>query len=223
METTAVQSQSATHTTPRPSANTRLDKILYRTDSLTYDYKSKDGDTVHLEYKSTVLAASSDSATQTSAKKPYLMSPDEAERFRSGLNDALMAYKEQLIKSISDPNGVLKTGDGNDAELAALEASIPEYWNADNTSQRIVDFATSFLSSFTGENSDFFKRIKDAIEEGFKQAKDMLGELPGAVGKLVNKTYELTMDKLDKIERDLAAGGKQENAQAAQESFRAVA
>jgi hypothetical protein len=218
METTAIQSQNPT-VYPQNNSSANTEKIAYRSESLTFDYKSKDGDTVHLEYQQTSLSIASDSA---SSKKPYLMSPEQAEKFRTGLKNELLAYKEQLIKSITDPNGVQSAKPGEDAEVSALEAAMPEYWNAENTSQRIVDFATSFLSSFDGENSDFFKRIKAAIEDGFKQAKDALGNLPGPVGKLVSKTYDLTMDKLDKIERE-ASGGNSQSAQPAQESFSAVA
>jgi len=218
METTAVQGRSQ-YQYPSSDSSANVDKITYRTDSLTYDYKSKDGDTVHLEYKRAELAMSMNN-TKATALKPYQMSPEQAEKFRKGLNDELLRYKELLIKSITDPDGILDTE--QDDEVAALEAKMPEYWNADNTSQRIVDFAASFLSSFEGENSEFFKRIKAAIEEGFKQAKDMLGELPGAVGGLVQKTYDMTMDKLDAIERERASGQSQ-NAQANPESYSAVA
>src|SRR3989339_152790 len=125
-----------------------------------------------------------------------------------------MDYKKQIIRAFIKSQGGEVTPE-EDPEVAALEAKMPEYWNADNTSQRIVDFATSFLSSFSGENSEFFKTIKGAIEEGFKQAKDILGNLPGPVGKLIQKTYDLTMQKLDKYEQDLAAQNTQQSVQPA--------
>ena len=75
---------------------------------------------------------------------------------------------------------------------------LPDYWNAENTSQRIVDFATSFLSAFKGSGQDFLNTIKNAIDEGFSQAKGILGDnAPDPISKLTNKTYALVMDKLD--------------------------
>jgi hypothetical protein len=74
---------------------------------------------------------------------------------------------------------------------------LPDYWNAENTSQRIVDFATSFLSIFKGSGADFLNTIKDAIDQGFSQAKDMFGDVPNAVSQLTDKTHALVMDKLD--------------------------
>ena len=74
---------------------------------------------------------------------------------------------------------------------------IPEYWNAENTSQRIVDFAVSFYEFMDVEGEIYFSKIKNAVEEGFKQAKGLLGELSEEVEKLVKDTYDKTMRKLD--------------------------
>ena len=75
---------------------------------------------------------------------------------------------------------------------------LPDYWNAENTAQRIVDFATSFLKDFQGGTDEFVSMIKDAIEKGFSQAKDILGkDLPDPVTKLVAKTHALVMEKID--------------------------
>lgn len=79
-------------------------------------------------------------------------------------------------------------------------APVPEYWNAENTSQRMVDYAMSFRS-LAPELSDeeYIGRMRSAVEEGFKQAKEMLGNLPGAVGKLFNDTYTSAMQKFDDL------------------------
>ncbi|HON12136.1 MAG TPA: DUF5610 domain-containing protein, partial [Chitinispirillaceae bacterium] len=78
------------------------------------------------------------------------------------------------------------------------EIEVPEYWNAENTSQRIVDFATSFFDSFKGAGIDFLNTIKAAIEKGFSEARGMLGAVPKSVSDLTDRTYELVMEKLDK-------------------------
>ena len=80
-------------------------------------------------------------------------------------------------------------------------ADVPKEWNADSTSQRIVDFAMQFRDAAKASgmsDEDFKKQITDAISEGFRQAKNDLKDLPGPVAKLFNDTYQATLDKLDK-------------------------
>ena len=100
-----------------------------------------------------------------------------------------------------------------------IEARFPEYeglettsftdWSPEAVSDRIVAFATSFMGAYQSENSDlsgeglidgFGTLMRDAIIEGFNQAKEILGALSvlsGDVADTVNRTYELTMQKLD--------------------------
>jgi hypothetical protein len=180
--------------------------------SLKLKLMNREGDTVTLNYKekvSVIYDKSAAAGATSTADTPAVLTPEEGEKLRTRLKIELFSYKEALIKSL------FKGGDHKpleaiqipeeDLEIKDLEAKIPVYWNAENTSQRIVDFATSFLSAFKGESSEFFKTIKGAIETGFKAAKDMLGELPGPVGKLIDKTYRLTMEKLGNIEQQTAS------------------
>jgi hypothetical protein len=89
-----------------------------------------------------------------------------------------------------------KTDETQDIEETS-DLKIPDYWNAENTSQRIVDFALQFYDAFKGAGEDFLKMIKDAIDKGFDEAKEMLGDLPDPVSKLVSDTHDLVMQKLD--------------------------
>ena len=77
------------------------------------------------------------------------------------------------------------------------ENGIPEYWNAENTSDRIVKFATQ-IAQIAGDDSDFAKTIVKAVADGFDQANAASGPLPGAAGELNKKTRELTFSKLSK-------------------------
>lgn len=83
-------------------------------------------------------------------------------------------------------------------------ADVPEYWNAENTSQRIVDFAMSFweLHKDDEDFETYFQDVMGAIEDGFGEAKDILGDLPGESAQLFNDTYTATMDKLNEIKED---------------------
>lgn len=83
-------------------------------------------------------------------------------------------------------------GNGEDGENG-----IPEYWNAENTSDRIVKFATQ-MAQIAGKDSDFAKTIVKAVADGFDQANAATGPLTGAAGELNKKTRELTFTKLSK-------------------------
>jgi hypothetical protein len=88
-------------------------------------------------------------------------------------------------------------------------ANVPEYWNAENTSQRIVDFAMSFRS-LAPELSDeeYIAQVRSAVQLGYKLAKKDVGSLPGQSAKLFNDTYGLTMKKFD----DLVAQAQKKSA-----------
>lgn len=87
--------------------------------------------------------------------------------------------------------------EAGNAQAEDCEAGIPEYWNAENTSDRIVHFATQ-MAEIAGEDSEFAETIIQAVTDGFDQANAMTGPLPGAAGKLNEKTRELTFSKLSK-------------------------
>lgn len=91
-------------------------------------------------------------------------------------------------------------------EADDCEAGIPEYWNAENTSDRIVHFATQ-MAQIAGGDSDFAETIINAVTEGFEQANAATGPMPGAAGELNRKTHDLTMSKLSKWLEEHKAGG----------------
>lgn len=111
---------------------------------------------------------------------------------------------------------VYEAPDGTGAADAAgkgdkddCEAGIPEYWNAENTSDRIVHFATQ-MAEIAGKDPDFAQTIMKAVADGFDQANAETGPLPGAAGELNRKTRELTFSKLSKwLEERKAAGYNQ--------------
>ena len=86
------------------------------------------------------------------------------------------------------------------------------------TSQRIVEFAISFFDAFKNNHQEdggeeqldgFVDLIKDAVEEGFAQAGDILagiGNTPGKVADDIDRTQELVMQGIDRFadeQRDL--------------------
>lgn len=103
-------------------------------------------------------------------------------------------YSAQRIKD-KGPEGVLgvEVDETAKAEAAALIADDGPL-SAEAVSNRIVDFAIAAC----GEDKTRLHEIKDAIEEGFRQAKNMLGGLP----EISLKTYDLIMEKLDRWENE---------------------
>jgi hypothetical protein len=171
-----------------------LTSEYYSEDTMTLNYTSKDGDSVSLsaqsiEYQKAMLTANG------------VNSPDDWKKIVDYMKSQFDSLKEQIIKDFLKSNG--QDVQSTDQASSSNEIpGLPEYWNAENTSQRIVDFATSFYSAFKGSGSDFLSMIKDAIEKGFSQAKDIMGNLPDPVSKLVNNTHDLVMQKLDKWAAD---------------------
>ncbi len=164
----------------------------YSVGSLVVKYSSGDGDSVTLsassvDYQKAVLAANDDNSPE-SWQKIIDAVKDEYVKMKGAIVSAVFGDEESRTTAVSDPRAFDES-----KEIPGL----PEYWNAENTSQRIVDFATSFIGMFKGSDEEFISMIKGAIEDGFSQAKDILGNLPDPVAKLAAKTHALVMDKID--------------------------
>ena len=92
----------------------------------------------------------------------------------------------------------------NTAEQDAL-AKLQEYFSPENTAKRILDVATSFFGvSETGQTlgnneaarQKFADSIGGAINQGFSQARDILGKLPDDVSAGIDKTHSLVFSGL---------------------------
>jgi len=125
------------------------------------------------------------------------------------LTDLQKTMKDQLIEQMRQAQAALNASGQSskliDDILYAVDkdqkaAEVPEEWGADQTSQRIVDFAAAFRGSAKGmSDEDFVAAIRKSIQDGFRSAKGDMKELPAASAKLFNDTYEATMKKLDEL------------------------
>ena len=175
-----------------PTGGVSLTGQYYQSTQFAMDFTSSDGDRVSLSYQSVEYLQASVSVQGNNG------TDSTVNDMSSYLKDQLLTLKKEILDSLSKNTG--GTADSTPAASAADttgKLDIPEYWNADNTSQRIVDFATSFSSAFKGQGADFLKTIKDAIEKGFNEAESMLGKLPDSVAGLLKDTYDQIMKKLD--------------------------
>ena len=182
------------------------EKLSYN--SLAFDFKNKDGDTVHLQLSLTQYQQSMTAAELIGKDgQPVNNKMPSLEEIINGIKNNVMAMQKEVIKNFLKTHGIepKETDTEYDEDkVKKLEDNMPEFWNAENTSQRIVNFATAFYG-IHGEGSldDFVNSIKDAVKAGFGEAKEELGELPGAVKGLINKTYDLVMQKIDAWRQDM--------------------
>ena len=175
----------------RYAVDARLASGYYSSKSISIEYASKDGDTVSfsmqsVEYGRSVLEVAAE-GDKGEMRKVIDFIKESYDRMRKEL---LNGFLRSVGIEVPDNAEVEDAGNSTAPEL-------PEYWNADTTSQRIVDFAVSFFGDFKGNGDEFLKIIRDAIEEGFKQARDLLGDLPDQVSKLIDETHDLVMKKID--------------------------
>jgi len=87
------------------------------------------------------------------------------------------------------------------ATKAQAQADIAEdgYWGVEQTSDRIVQFATAL----TGGDPDKIEEMRAAFQKGFKQAEQTWG---GELPEISQKTYEAVMEKFDKLAAEAAPG-----------------
>ena len=83
------------------------------------------------------------------------------------------------------------------ATKAQAQADIAEdgYWGVEQTSDRIIQFATAL----TGGDPDKIEEMRAAFKEGFKQAEKMWG---GELPEISQKTYDAVMEKFDKLAKE---------------------
>ncbi len=128
------------------------------------------------------------------------------DEFRKAIREELLQMIHEAKKNQkSDPSNAnenISTDVVSDIPYAVsadeVAADVPEEWNAENTSQRIIDFALSFRSKEADlSDEEYIDQVRKAIQDGFRLAKNDLQNLPGPSAKLFNDTYELAMKKLD--------------------------
>jgi len=90
-----------------------------------------------------------------------------------------------------------------------------DYFSPENTSQRIVDFASGFFASYKNRHPEispeeaaesYGELVRNAVDDGFREALALLGTLPGSILDTVMETYDLVMRMIDEMFAPLAAG-----------------
>ncbi len=173
-------------------SNVSFAATYFSSDTLSVEYTNKDGDTVslsmeHVEYQKAMLSFEGDIGSA------------EWKEVVDKVKEEFLHFQEQIIKKfIASINGEEGVEPKDEGVVEAQEIKgLPEYWNAENTAQRIVDFATSFYGVAQSSGKEYYEMMRNAIEEGFNQAMGIMGELPEAVGNLANNTFDLALEKLE--------------------------
>ncbi|MCL1967119.1 MAG: hypothetical protein FWF67_04490 [Fibromonadales bacterium] len=129
----------------------------------------------------------------------------DMDAFQTDIRNKLMESIHQSKKSLMDAGVEFVKYDEDSILYSGVPkgtkaAEVPEYWNAEKTSQRIVDFAMSFRS-MAPELSDeeYIAQVRKAVQLGYKLAKKDVGSMPGPSAQLFNDTYNLTMKKFDDL------------------------
>ncbi len=109
-------------------------------------------------------------------------------------NDRVTQIYTKLGLSTSIDVGGGKTADLQSMTPDEAEKLIADdgYWGVEQTSNRIVDFATAQI----GNDPSRLDKIKEAVMQGFNEAKKAFG---GQLPDISQKTIDAVMSKLDKL------------------------
>lgn len=109
-----------------------------------------------------------------------------------------------IFRGAADAAGVEKPKDPGD--VPDFFAKLREFFSPEKTARRIFDFATTHYGqgSFTGEdNEDLRTRYREfilpAIEQGFAEARGIMGVLPEEVSAEVDQTFSIIQGLFDRF------------------------
>lgn len=116
-------------------------------------------------------------------------------QFRA-LVEQMMSKQTNTYGAANDIWKFLASGDYtvDPATKAQAQADIAEdgYWGVEQTSDRIISFATAL----TGGDPDKIEEMREAFKKGFEQAEEMWG---GKLPEISQKTYDAVMKKFDEL------------------------
>lgn len=182
---------------------------LYATKNNTTTKATEKSDTPKAENTSNGVvyeSTASKDAAESSTKKIYKQDTALIAKLKADAEARTAQFRslvEQLIskqgKTLGEADSIwsfLASGDFTvDPEIKAqAEKDIAEdgYWGVEQTSDRIIDFATAL----TGGDPDKIEDMREAFKQGYEKATETWGkELP----ELSKKTYEAVMAKFDKM------------------------
>ena len=161
-----------------------------------------------------VVYESSASQTTDSVKKTYTADTALINKLKAdadartaqlrSLVEKLMLGQSNTYNTANDIWSFLREGKFtvDAATKAQAQADIAEdgYWGVEQTSDRIVSFATAL----TGGDPDKIEEMRAAFKKGYAQAEETWG---GELPEISKKTYDAVMAKFDKLDEEANAAG----------------
>lgn len=152
-----------------------------------------------------VYEPSNETTTET-VKKTYTQNTELVAKLKADQESRLQQLQnivQQLLtkqgQTYNTANDIWKTLASGDFEVdaatkAQAQADVAEdgYWGVEQTSDRIIDFATAL----TGGDPDKIEEMREAFKKGYKQAEETWG---GELPEISKKTYDAVMAKFDKL------------------------
>lgn len=146
------------------------------------------------------------SKENTAAAKTYTQNTDLVNKLKADAEahtKQLQSIVEQLMtkqgQTYNAANGIWSfLASGNFTVDAATQAQAQKdiaddgYWGVEQTSDRIIDFATAL----TGGDPDKIEEMREAFKKGYKQAEETWG---GELPDISKRTYDAVMEKFDKM------------------------
>ncbi|MDE6387877.1 MAG: hypothetical protein K2L82_08750 [Lachnospiraceae bacterium] len=142
----------------------------------------------------------------TSTKKTYTQNTNLVNKMKADAEahaQQLQSIVEQLMtkqgQTFNSANGIWSILAGGNLKVdAATQAQAKKdiaddgYWGVEQTSDRIIDFATAL----TGGDPDKIEEMREAFKKGYKQAEKTWG---GQLPDISQRTYDAVMEKFDKM------------------------
>jgi len=161
-------------------------------------------------------------ATKSAATEPKMTN---SQLSRQMMNNSILAAQEEVSIAAGDKSMALLYRAAIEAINEELAPTLGENsvqknaeegidYSPEATADRIVSFATKFFATHQQQNqsmgfddqvSSFMVKIGDAIDQGFKEASDILSGLKvlqGDIAEGVDQTYELIQQKLAQFAKD---------------------
>ncbi len=172
-------------------------------EKLTLNYTTKDGDSFSFDYEKIQYQRSS---LETKTRNPLQigLNDEDKDKIKKEMKELYDLVKENMVKELMKSLGFENKNKVKSEKAEDIEAGsnaeipgLPEYWNAENTSQRIFEFAISFHSLSEQDTEGYYKMMREAIISGYDEAIGEIGETSDEVSALSQRTLELALEKLD--------------------------
>jgi len=137
---------------------------------------------------------------------------NESLAFELNLSKSMQVVEGESKRSVTKSLSLEFSLNFENNRLMSEKSQVPkgdDLFSPENTANRIVDFIKSAFkfSQLFGENKleteedrlNFQETQTGAVEDGFNQARGLLGELPEDIESGISKTFDLIMEGLDKF------------------------